>query len=821
MLVTSESFPLTISIDNNIAVMKVSFDDRHLAKNNGFKWNPDKKYWYMDGRYFALKREELTENLSLVFPEGCSTETKESYGKHPLLDSCLASLKMKPYPYQIDGINYALHNNYCVIGDEMGCIDGEAEVTINRGGASRKYKISDVNKRFGITWDDSIPTKIRCLYQGELRSLEMKKIQYSGTKKTIEITTSDGKKIKATPDHLFMTPEGWRECGSLKKGDKLLVNGELTCKMCGGTKDVATYKYAEYHGFCKDCINHYLRKGREKGETIGRDGYVYVTGMGRHPNSKTQNMRIKQRLVIEAAMNDITLEEWIELVRKGQATKEMCLSSEFQVHHKNGIKTDNSIENLEVVSIKDHSIIHNKKLHLGVFIPKATKIKSIKESGKIEVYDITVPMADSFVANGFIVHNCGKTIQAIAVSEATRKNDKVLVCCPAFLKYNWSREVSKFTNMTSFIVRNKKDFPEALKSKADVIIINYEILEHAEDIFTISNVWIFDEAHALKNVRAKRTKLFAKYLKKDKPERLMLLSGTPIKNRVTEFYSLLSACSLSPVDCGIRMQDCGEFSTQWKFNQFFSHEVKTRFGTEFKGTRNIEVLRKVMVKKYIRHNVAEHLKELPPLIRNKIAYDDIPAADLKALDAELAEAVKAIGTKAAMSSAIASIKKGAAVLKVPGTVGHVLSLLEAGEPVGVFTDHVDSAESIAEAIKAAGFSACCITGKTPMDTRDGFVQAFQGGEIEAFVATIGAASTGLTLTRSRHCVFNDLPWVPSDFMQAEKRYHRIGQENTVFVSVLVAPGLDEYIVDMLLEKAAVMSTVLTEGKQKLLDFREV
>lgn len=536
MIVTSESFPLTISIDNNIAVMKVSFDDRHLAKNNGFKWNPDKKCWYMDGRYFALKRGELTENLSLVFPEGCGTEAKESYGKHPLLDSCLASLKMKPYPYQIDGINYALHNNYCVIGDEMGL---------------------------------------------------------------------------------------------------------------------------------------------------------------------------------------------------------------------------------------------------------------------------------------------GKSFQSIAVAKATRGNDKIVVCCPAFLKYNWSREVSKFTDMTSFVVKNKKNLPEALKSKADVLIINYEMLEHAEDIFTISNVWIFDEAHALKNVRAKRTKFFAKYLKKDKPERLMLLSGTPIKNRVTEFYSLLSACSLSPVDCGIRIQDCGEFSTQWKFNQFFSHEVKTRFGTEFKGTKNIEVLRKVMVKKYIRHNVGEHLKELPPLIRNKIAYDDIPAADLKALDAELAEAVKAIGTKAAMSSAIASIKKGAAVLKVPGTVGHVLSLLEAGEPVGVFTDHVDSAEAIAEAIKAAGFSACCITGKTPMDTRDGFVQAFQGGEIEAFVATIGAASTGLTLTRSRHCVFNDLPWVPSDFMQAEKRYHRIGQANTVFVSVLVAPGLDEYIVDMLLEKAAVMSTVLTEGKQKLLDFREV
>jgi SNF2 family DNA or RNA helicase len=42
-------------------------------------------------------------------------------------------------------------------------------------------------------------------------------------------------------------------------------------------------------------------------------------------------------------------------------------------------------------------------------------------------------------------------------------------------------------------------------------------------------------------------------------------------------------------------------------------------------------------------------------------------------------------------------------------------------------------------------------------------------------------------------VFNDLPWVPADLQQAEKRIHRIGQQERCFYYYVIDPGMGELI----------------------------
>ena len=65
--------------------------------------------------------------------------------------------------------------------------------------------------------------------------------------------------------------------------------------------------------------------------------------------------------------------------------------------------------------------------------------------------------------------------------------------------------------------------------------------------------------------------------------------------------------------------------------------------------------------------------------------------------------------------------------------------------------------------------------------RDQYRNRFQEGKLDVIIATIGAMSVGVTLTKSRNMIFNDLPWVPGDIAQAEKRCHRIGQTGIVTI----------------------------------------
>lgn len=138
----------------------------------------------------------------------------------------------------------------------------------------------------------------------------------------------------------------------------------------------------------------------------------------------------------------------------------------------------------------------------------------------------------------------GKTCMTIAALEQLRPNYPVLVIALSSLKYQWQKEIAKFTTNTESTVidGNKEQRKEQYKSgqKSDYVITNYESIVNDWDIVS-KGTWsaiVCDEATAIKGFRSKRSKK-VKELARNIPIRFAL-TGTPIENgKPEEVYSIM------------------------------------------------------------------------------------------------------------------------------------------------------------------------------------------------------------------------------------------------------------------------------------------
>lgn len=373
----------------------------------------------------------------------------------------------------------------------------------------------------------------------------------------------------------------------------------------------------------------------------------------------------------------------------------------------------------------------------------------------------------------------GKSLMALET--AKRTGLKTLVICPPFLVSTWENEASQ--------------------CGVKVAIISYTQLNKfkAKDLSKYQ-FWIADEAHYLKNPKAQRTHAFYALIKECLPEYFIGLTGTPIKNRVPDFWTLLAICRLNPKDTsGLKLE--GELTQYYAFSRYFCNvrivRVAGRRIENFVGIKEEKIpeFKALLANKMIRYKVEDVLKDLPDMTRQNLV---LGIKDVEGLEEEFKAYIE--GHKVTPTA-----KKNSALLKAKNTAEYCAALYEGGSgPLVIFTDHVDAAAHIAKDLKGAK----CITGKTSMPDRAEFVAEFQNGRTPYLIATIGALSVGVTLTAARHVVFNDLSWTPADNLQAEKRIHRIGQKNACFAHYIDATPTDVYIRETLFKKLEAIGKVI-------------
>lgn len=320
----------------------------------------------------------------------------------------------------------------------------------------------------------------------------------------------------------------------------------------------------------------------------------------------------------------------------------------------------------------------------------------------------------------------GKTIQAVGVINASDAKT-ILVICPASLRLNWKRELTKWlvTPRTIAVIESgKTPWPGDM---AQVVIINYDLLKkfRAELRVATWDLLVADECHALKNSKAQRTKEVVGYQGKKSSEdswsaiparRRIMLTGTPIVNRPNELWPIVS------------FLDAGRWKNWFAFAKRYCGAVHNGYGWDFSGASHLDELQNALRESImVRRLKSEVLKELPPKRRQIITVPANGAADCikaeqeaearneaalhaariavelakaGASDEEYQAAVQRLQSLSQIAfTEMAKCRHDTAVAKVPYVVEH---LENCSEKVVVFVHHHDVADGIMEALSNGG-----------------------------------------------------------------------------------------------------------------------
>lgn len=420
----------------------------------------------------------------------------------------------------------------------------------------------------------------------------------------------------------------------------------------------------------------------------------------------------------------------------------------------------------------------------------------------------------------------GKTIQVISFllhqkEQGLLNKKKVLVVVPTSLISNWMREIARFAPGLSVAcyhgTTRKADF-----DGSDVVLTSYGIVRNSSDVFDKQKWYalVVDEAQNIKNHTTEQSKS----IKKLKADFRIAMSGTPVENRLSEYWSIFDF---------VQKGYLGSFKS---FNDDFAKPIHLNHDqvriTQFKKITAPFLLRRVKTDRSIISDLpdkveANHFcsltKQQAALYQNMVnetlaQLESLDGIARKGLVLKLMMALKQIGNHPGQY-----LKTGdndpAASGKSQLLVDLVGNILESNEKVLVFTQFREMGHLLETMITdALGEQPLFLHGGCSRKQRDEMVDRFQNGHRRVFILSLKAGGTGLNLTAASHVIHYDLWWNPAVESQATDRAYRIGQKKNVMVYRLINTGtMEEKIDRMIQEKRQLADLTVASGESWLGD----
>jgi len=449
----------------------------------------------------------------------------------------------------------------------------------------------------------------------------------------------------------------------------------------------------------------------------------------------------------------------------------------------------------------------------------------------------------------------GKTIMSaglftqISEQKANGDQSRFLVICTAGMKILWEREVRKWCKELSVIKIKGTKILDYLPTE-NVVVINYDlVIHHRPWIDQIADKYgwdliICDEAHYLKNPKAKRTSaiLGGRVDNGNRNEfRLdkripsigggkLFLTGTPLVNRPVELWPILKECD--PDGLGENWQ---------RFVRRYCGAYKGRYGWDTSGATNLEELQvKLRSSIMIRRRTNEVLDQLPAIQRQAIVLPENGNAGLvqaeweafnnheqvlKELedirtnkDGDMDALVRTLGDRQQTAFAeLAKYRKLVGLAKRDHVIEHCKNVIDSRGKVVLFAWHKDVVTALMEGLQE--FNPVRLTGADSQTSRQASVDSFQDDKtVKVIILNLEAGGVGITLTGTEQAgfctsvVFSELDWRPSIMQQAERRVARLGADesatNILVHHVVLDGSLDATISNRLIDKQNVIDQAI-------------
>ncbi len=418
----------------------------------------------------------------------------------------------------------------------------------------------------------------------------------------------------------------------------------------------------------------------------------------------------------------------------------------------------------------------------------------------------------------------GKTVQVLsfflAVKDSPGRGTSIIIC-PTALLYNWVNEIRKFMGEgLSYMVvdGSKKERIEKIDAldKYDVIITSYPLL-HADSVEYSGKSFyycVLDEAQHIKNKKAKRTLS----IKNIKAKYRLALTGTPIENSISEFWSIFDF--LMP----------GFLGSHSHFKKKFLDPIASPNQSE-----SMPALKKLnsLVRPFmLRRTKSAVQKELPEKIEQEL-YLELTEKQ-KALYIETLSDVKknyaslkgfdnperkTIDILAAITRLRQICLHPALLLpdlsdvsdisiKLKALMELVYESIDSGHRVVVFSQFVEMLKIIRLELKNEDVEYSYLDGQTK--NRFALVEHFNASDIPVFLISLKAGGTGLNIVGADSVIIFDPWWNPAVESQAVDRVHRMGQTKTVNVYRLLTMGtIEEKIRKLQFHKKDIFDSIVT------------